>query len=68
MKRREADYLGYEHEPYDALLANYEPNTSTAQLVTLFDQLRPVLVGLTKRISESGIDDHGEILTQGVGS
>lgn len=64
MKRREADYLGYDDEPYDALLANYEPDITTADLLHLFDQLRPTLVALVRRIGDSKVDDHRHLLQQ----
>ena len=55
MKRQEADHLGFSGEPYDALLDNYEPDVTTAQIIALFDRLRPVLVDIVSRIgSDSG--------------
>lgn len=43
-----ADYWGYPvgGESYDALLETYEPGITTAQLVNLFEELRPALVSL----------------------
>ncbi len=37
MKRHEADYLGFEDHPYDALLDGYEPGLTSAQLAGLID-------------------------------
>ncbi len=43
-----ADYWGYPAggEPYDALLETYEPGITTAQLTSLFAELRPPLIAL----------------------
>lgn len=41
--REKADLWGYEGEPYDALLENYERATSTAAVAALFDELKPEL-------------------------
>ena len=51
MSRRQADYLGYEKEPYDALLDLYEEGLTAAQVRKSFDALREPL---RKMISESG--------------
>ena len=37
---------------YDALLDDYEPGATTAELVPLFDEMRPGLVALRKKIAE----------------
>lgn len=65
MKRQEADYLGYDDRPYDALIENYEPGMTTAQLHTIFETLRPELVDLVKRIENAGPPDQREILNRG---
>ncbi|HEY3248818.1 MAG TPA: carboxypeptidase M32 [bacterium] len=52
--RREADYLGYEAHPYDALLDNYEPEMTTADVKTLFARLREVTVPLVRAIAQRG--------------
>ncbi|HEX8373372.1 MAG TPA: carboxypeptidase M32 [Chthoniobacterales bacterium] len=41
-----AEFWGYNGEPYDALLETYEPGATTAQLTTLFGELRPSLIAL----------------------
>ena len=38
--RQKADLWGYQGEPYDALLENYERGTSTAAVAALFDSIR----------------------------
>ncbi|HTL57180.1 MAG TPA: carboxypeptidase M32 [Candidatus Limnocylindrales bacterium] len=43
LNRRRADGWGFVDTPYDALLAEFEPGTRTAQIRTLFGELRPAL-------------------------
>jgi carboxypeptidase Taq len=50
LKRAEAECVGYEQEPYDALLEDYEPGLRSAVVSRLFDALRPELVPLIARI------------------
>lgn len=59
LKREEANYLGYQTSPYDALLDIYEPGATIAALNPLFDQLKAGLVPLLKRVmaSSTQIDD-----------
>lgn len=42
-----ADLWGYQTEPYDALLEDYEPHTSTASIITLLDNLQTSLTPLS---------------------
>ncbi|MFB0516965.1 MAG: carboxypeptidase M32, partial [Candidatus Neomarinimicrobiota bacterium] len=63
MKRHEADYLGYEQVPYDALVDGFEPEMTTNQLNRLFDTLRPALVDLLARIKHADTPDQSNILT-----
>ena len=44
LRREEAACLG--GDPYDALLNDYEPDTSAADLAAMFDRMRPRLVAL----------------------
>lgn len=46
LKREEAAALADGGDPYDALLEDYEPHTSAAEIATLFDAMRPRLVQL----------------------
>ena len=46
LKQEEAQYLGYQDSPYDALLDSYEPGMTVAQLNPLFATLRKRLVPL----------------------
>ena len=43
LAREEAEALGYAETPYDALLENFEPGSTTSQLVDLFAALTPEL-------------------------
>jgi carboxypeptidase Taq len=49
--RRQADYLGYSDHPYDALLDLYEPDMRTAEVRTLFAELREGLAPLVKAVA-----------------
>jgi carboxypeptidase Taq len=53
LKRNEADCLGYEHDPYDALLDEYEPGARSRDVAALFDTLRTALVPLIAGIAGS---------------
>ena len=46
LKRQEAEALGYEQEPYDALLDDYEPGETAAALAPLLAQVRDGLIRL----------------------
>ena len=50
VNRREADALGYESEPYDALLDEYEPGARGRDLDALFAELSPELTALAGRL------------------
>jgi len=52
LARQKADALGYIGVRYDALLEDYEPGMTTAQLSALFDDLGPKLVPLVGRLRE----------------
>ena len=59
LKKEEAQYLGYSHSPYDALLDHYEPGSTVGQLTPLFGALKARLVPLLKAAlaSSVSIDD-----------
>ncbi len=50
--REKADLWGYAHEPYDALLEDYERGTSTAAVASLFDTMRPTLRDIASQAVE----------------
>jgi carboxypeptidase Taq len=51
LKRAEAECVGYQDEPYDALIEDYEPGLCSAVVARLFDALRRDLVPLAARIA-----------------
>ncbi|HZO90322.1 MAG TPA: carboxypeptidase M32 [Chthonomonadaceae bacterium] len=57
--RQEAEYLGYEQHPYNALLEGYEPGARQAEVAAMFAEMKPHLVALTQAIaaSKNPIDD-----------
>lgn len=50
LKLEEAQALGYEQEPYDALVEHYERGETTRNIEAVFQRLRPALVDLLGRI------------------
>lgn len=53
LKRQEAACVGFKDHPYDALLDEYEPGATCAQLTPLFSDLRKETVALLDRIDRS---------------
>jgi carboxypeptidase Taq len=53
LKRREADALGHDGEPYDALLEEYEPGARARDLARLLAALHAELAPLAARLAES---------------
>ena len=54
LKRQEAQAIGYKDVPYDALLDQYEPGATTAEVTRMFAALRKDLVPLVGAITASG--------------
>ena len=52
--KRATEYLGYEDEPYDALLDLFEEGTTTRDVQRMFDTLERELKPLLDRIMEEG--------------
>ena len=52
LNRRRADSWGFAETPYDALLAEFEPGTRTAQVRSLFTELRPALAPILSAARE----------------
>jgi len=50
LKRQEAEAVGYEEEPYNALLDEYEPGARASQLMVLFTELRQGLVPMLEAV------------------
>ena len=65
LKREEASAIGFgDGVPYDALLDEYEPGTTTADVEAAFSPLRDELVQLVAEIRDSGVELPAEILTR----
>ena len=65
LKREQAEAIGYgDGVPYDALLDEYEPGTTTADVQKAFTPLRNELVSLVAAIKNSGVELPAEILTR----
>ncbi len=62
LKRREAEALGYRHEPYDALLDDYEPGETALGLAPLLAELREALIKLLSAIQGSSRRPDRDIL------
>jgi carboxypeptidase Taq len=54
LKHRQADAYGYDTEPYDALIDDYEPYATVKTISEVFAKLREDLVPLVKDIVDSG--------------
>lgn len=53
LQRQKAEALGYKESPYDALLDEYEPNETTANVTRVLAALREELVPLVHAIGDS---------------
>ena len=56
LRREEAAAIAGDADPYDALLQDYEPGITGAEIEALFSRMRPRLVDLRGRILSSGFD------------
>lgn len=63
LKKEEADLLGYEQHPYDALLDDHDKGSTVAQLDPLFSALTKPLKELLEKIKNASAIDNS-ILTQ----
>jgi len=57
LNRKRAEYLGYKSHPYDALLEEYEPDITTAEVTALFQSLQQKLTPIIKKAVNRSIDD-----------
>jgi carboxypeptidase Taq len=62
LKRQQADAIGYAENPYDALLDEFEPGASAADITRTFAALREELVPLVAVIAGSSRKTRREIL------
>ncbi|GAA5502806.1 carboxypeptidase 1 [Deinococcus xinjiangensis] len=64
LARRQADLLGYEDHPYDALLDLYEPAMKAEQVKTVFADLRDRTLPLLRRITAAADAADYSVLTR----
>ncbi len=64
LRKEEAEAIGYQSNPYDALFDGYEPGWTSGQVATLFKELRNDLVPILKMIVDSGTRPDQGILRQ----
>ena len=62
LKRREAEAVGYEAEPYDALLDEYEPGARGGDIDRLFTALSEDLTDLARRLADAPRRPKADIL------
>lgn len=62
LSKNRAEYYGYEDCAYDALIAEFERGTSSAELTTLFDDLRGDLVEISSAALEKADFDQARII------
>ncbi len=62
LMRQKAQAIGYRGVPYDALLDEYEPGATTAEITNLFAALRSELVPLIAAITASGRKPRRDLL------
>ncbi len=56
-----AEKLGYDQHPYDALIDIYEPEMTTAEVKSLFEQLKPFLIELIAISNKHDFSEKGFI-------
>ncbi len=62
MSQRHAEYLGYEENPYDALLDLFEPGMFASQLRPVFARLKEGTGRLLQKIADSGTNISDDVL------
>ncbi|CAN5833769.1 carboxypeptidase M32 [soil metagenome] len=58
LKQQEADMLGYEQHPYDALMNDYDKGLTVLTVDKLFDSLRPQLHALLESVKNGPVIDN----------
>jgi len=61
LKRQVADAIGYESDPYDALLEDYEPGARIEDVAATLNEIRDFLVPLVSAIKEAGPPPNTEL-------
>lgn len=64
LKQQEAAAIGFEESPYDALLDDYEPGETAANLTRVLGELREQLTPLVEKIADSNRTAPEEIVTR----
>jgi carboxypeptidase Taq len=54
LKRQVADAIGYDENPYDALLDEYEPGAKTEDVATILGDVRDFLIPVVQKIVDTG--------------
>ena len=62
LKRQVAELLGYEGEPYDALLDEYEPGARSAEVAEVFAALRGPLSEFVRQLADAPNKPDGSIV------
>jgi len=62
LKRKEANFVGYENSPYDALLDTFEPYSTTDEISIILEELKEFLIPFIKRIKNSKVKINPNIL------
>jgi len=62
LKRKEAKFVGFKKNPYDALLDTYEPYMTTEEISVIFEDLKKFLVSFLKKIKKSKVKINPDIL------
>ena len=64
LERRAAEHLGYEKNPYEALVELYEPEARVEWYEKIFEGLRAELVSLLGKIKKSKKEGREELFDQ----
>ncbi len=64
LKREEAQAVGYKDHPYDALLDEYEPGATAADVRAVFAELSKSLVPLIQKVTASGNKPRADVLNR----
>ena len=57
LTRKKADLWGFKESPYDALIDDYEPGITTAQIRPVLENLRTALVDLLDQLNSNGASE-----------
>lgn len=57
LAKEKAEYIGFTHHPYDALLDDYEKGMTTQDLDPLFERLKEQLIPLARQLSQEKTPD-----------